>query len=118
MSLAAKLQIKPGQRVRLVNAPRDFSLDAETATGADADGVLVFVANTGELAEHQAPALEHARADRLAWIAYPKAGQLHTDLNRDILWQLLADRGVRPVRQVALDETWSALRFRRADDSG
>jgi hypothetical protein len=52
--------------------------------------------------------------DRLAWIACPKAGKLGTDLNRDILAALVADRGVRPVRQVAIDETWSALRFRPA----
>ena len=50
----------------------------------------------------------------LTWIAYPKAGQLETDLNRDILWELLDGKGVRPVRQVALDDTWSALRFRPA----
>lgn len=112
MSLVTKLQIKPGQRTRVVNAPPGFSLDAETSTGGDADAVLVFVRNSAELAEHEASALEQARADRLAWIAYPKAGQLDTDLNRDILWKLLDGEGVRPVRQVALDDTWSALRFR------
>lgn len=44
--------------------------------------------------------------------AYPKAGQLGTDLNRDILGGALAGEGVQPVRQVAIDEVWSALRFR------
>ena len=61
-----------------------------------------------------APAVEAARGDKLAWIAYPKAGKLGTDLNRDILAALLTERGVQPVRQVAIDETWSALRFRPA----
>jgi hypothetical protein len=60
------------------------------------------------------PALDHAADDRLTWIAYPKAGRLKPDLNRDILWELLDGKGVRPVRQVALDDTWSALRFRPA----
>jgi hypothetical protein len=46
--------------------------------------------------------------------AYPKAGKLGTDLNRDVLAALLAGQGVQPVRQVAIDETWSALRFRPA----
>jgi hypothetical protein len=50
----------------------------------------------------------------LAWIAYPKAGQLGTDLNRDILARSLTGRGVRPVRQVAIDDVGSALRFRLA----
>ena len=48
----------------------------------------------------------------LAWVAYPKGGRLGTDLNRDVLAGLLAERGVRAVRQVSIDETWSALRFR------
>ena len=35
-----------------------------------------------------------------------------TDLNRDTLARHLAPHGIRPVRQVAVDELWSALRFR------
>ena len=57
---------------------------------------------------------EAARRDKLAWIAYPKAGKLGTDLNRDILSAALAVEGVQPVRQIAIDEVWSALRFRPA----
>jgi hypothetical protein len=41
-------------------------------------------------------------------------GRLGTDLNRDVLAALLTERGVQPVRQVAIDETWPALRFRPA----
>ena len=43
-----------------------------------------------------------------------EAGKLGTDLNRDTLAAALAVEGVQPVRQVAIDETWSALRFRPA----
>jgi len=57
---------------------------------------------------------EAAKADRLAWIAYPKASQMGTDLNRDILWKLVKPMGIRPVRQVSVDDTWSAMRFRPA----
>ena len=34
------------------------------------------------------------------------------DLNRDTLWPVLGEYGMRPVSQVAVDEVWSALRFR------
>jgi hypothetical protein len=44
----------------------------------------------------------------------PWGAQLGTDLNRDILRESLADRGVQPVRQIAIDQVWSALRFRPA----
>jgi hypothetical protein len=113
MSLASKLQLKEGETVRLVNAPKDVDLGVKTATSR-ADAVIVFVRNRSELGEHAKVALDHAAEDRLTWIAYPKAGQLDTDLNRDVLWKLLDGKGVRPVRQVALDDTWSALRFRPA----
>ena len=56
-----------------------------------------------------------AHRDRLArpevfWVAYPKANR--ADLNRDTLWPVLGEYGMRPVSQVAVDEVWSALRFR------
>ena len=70
--------------------------------------------------ERAAPLLAAARADRLAWVVYPKGGQRGTDLNRDHLARQLAPHGIRPVRQVAVDDVWSALRFRpgSVDNSG
>lgn len=80
----------------------------------EADAIVALVRHRAELDTVATPAIEAARNGRLAWIAYPKAGQLGTDLNRDILARSLSDRGVQPVRQVAIDEVWSALRFRPA----
>ena len=119
MDVTAKLQIKAGQRVATVAASSDVpavaAADANPpAEPADADAVIAFARNKAELATVAAPAVEAARQDRLAWVAYPKAGKLGTDLNRDILAALLTAEGVQPVRQVAIDETWSALRFRPA----
>lgn len=60
-----------------------------------------------------------AHRDQLArpatfWVAYPKANR--TDINRDSLWPILAEFGMRPVGQVALDDVWSAMRFRALKD--
>jgi len=110
--VAKKLQIKAGSKVRVLNPPPGVELDVDATQAPDAEAVLVFVKNKDELATHATPAVEAGRADRLAWIAYPKSGRLGTDLNRDILWQLLQGEGIRPVRQVSIDDTWSALRFR------
>jgi hypothetical protein len=119
MDVTAKLQIKPGQSVAALagadGVPRVVSPDANPpADPGTADAVVAFARNQAELSSVAAPAVEAARQDRLAWIAYPKAGKLGTDLNRDVLAALLTARGVQPVRQVAIDETWSALRFRPA----
>jgi len=119
MDVTAKLQIKPGQLVAALAGPGEVppvvTPDANPAADpAAADAVVAFARNKAELDSVAAPAIEAARQGRLAWIAYPKAGKLGTDLNRDVLAALLTARGVQPVRQVAIDETWSALRFRPA----
>src|SRR5262245_621266 len=111
--LAKKLNLKDGTKVRVLGKPADVDLDDITTTrAANADAVLAFVSRLADVDTTCAPVFEAAREDRLAWIAYPKAGRLGTDLNRDILWQRLLSRGVQGVRQVALDDTWSAMRFR------
>jgi hypothetical protein len=52
---------------------------------------------------------------KVAVLAAPVGGpELGTDLNRDVLARSLTAAGVQPVRQIAIDEVWSALRFRPA----
>ena len=111
MSLSAKLQLKAGHAVALINPPSGFRLDARTAEHRE-DAVLLFVRDREELERLGESFFRAARDDRLAWLAYPKAGQLETELSRDILREQTKSRGVRPVRQVSIDEVWSALRFR------
>jgi hypothetical protein len=117
MDVAAKLQIKPGTVVATVAAPDDgpdLSGVGQAGQPADAQAVIAFVRSSADLPEVAQAAIDAARADKLAWIAYPKAGQLGTDLNRDRLAAAMTAHRVQPVRQVALDEIWSALRFRPA----
>jgi hypothetical protein len=119
VELARKLQMKPDCRVAVLGAPAglDLALPAGVTTvddAARADVVVAFVVAGDELDSSAAPAVTAAREDRLAWIAYPKAGQLGTELNRDRLAAAARERGVQPVRQVSIDDVWSALRFRPA----
>ncbi|MGW2747343.1 hypothetical protein [Streptomyces sp. NPDC001450] len=117
MSVISKLQIKPGKSVVVLGKPDDVHLEIDAAgDAASADAVLAFVTNSGDLLGADARAvLAAAQRDALAWVAYPKGGRLGTDLNRDTLAAALSERGVRPVRQIAIDDTWSALRFRPGD---
>ncbi len=117
MSVAVKLQLRPCSTVAVLGIPESVELqlpeDAHiSAEPASADAVIAL--DTTVLDAAAAPAIVAAREDRLAWIAYPKAGKLGTDLNRDILARLAEKRGAQPVRQIAIDDTWSALRFRPA----
>ena len=58
-----------------------------------------------------------AAGDAVVWFAYPKgtSKRYTCDFNRDTGWQVLGAAGFEAVRQVAIDEDWSALRFRRAE---
>jgi len=117
MSVASKLQIKAGQGVAVLRQPAGVSLelapDDLMDDPASADAVVVFVTGSEDLSSPDVEAaVDAGRRDGLAWVAYPKAGRLGTDINRDSLAARLSERGVRPVRQISIDATWSALRFR------
>lgn len=119
MTVASKLQIKPGQSVCVIGRPQDARLDlgqdpelAQDPTKSDA--VIVYCTTSADLEQLSEPLLAAAGRDALTWVAYPKSGQLGTDLNRDTLAALLQPHGVRPVRQIAIDDVWSALRLRPA----
>ncbi|GAB3392521.1 hypothetical protein GCM10027568_19920 [Humibacter soli] len=116
MDVARKLQLKPGVTVAVLGAPSgvDLGLDADAMVGdaARADAVIAFVTDSSAIDSVARPAIAAALEERLAWIAYPKAGQLGTDLNRDSLAARVIALGGRPVRQVSIDDVWSALRFR------
>jgi hypothetical protein len=76
----------------------------------DATTALVFAEDAAALRT-----ILDANKDELArpesfWVAYPKANR--SDINRDTLWPIVAEYGLRPVTQVAIDDIWSALRFR------
>jgi hypothetical protein len=128
-SLAKKLGVKPGQCLLLLHAPSGYRerlgplLDgvelveaAEDAPSGAFDAVHLFVGGKAEL-DRLAPgalaALAALRPGGLLWIAYPKkSAKTGTDISRDEGWDTIAAAGLRPVTQIAIDETWSALRFR------
>jgi hypothetical protein len=116
MDLAAKLQLKSGQSLETVLLPETITSDLADVAPIDAGdlepALVVFVVDRTTLQAQLAQIVAAATRDRLTWVAYPKAGQLGTDLNRDSLAALLGASGVEPVRQIAIDDVWSALRFR------
>ena len=120
MSVARKLQVPAASTVAVLGRPSGVDLEvasdclvlSDPADAATAPVVISFVVHADDLVDVAGPAIAAAREDRLAWIAYPKSRQLGSDLNRDILVELVRDHGVQPVRAVSIDSVWSALRFR------
>ncbi len=124
--LLKKLNHKAGMPVTVLGAPPEVApvVDAWSAEtkvkrrlGHNEAFVLAFVRTSAGLAE-RAPKVAGALAgDGILWLAYPKktSKRYQSDLSRDDSWQPLGDLGMEPVRQVAIDLDWSAVRFRRAE---
>lgn len=117
-TLDAKLQLKPGQSIALVGEGPALGIAATAAEPDNADAVLAFALNRSELRSRFAVLAQTAGRGGLAWVAYPKGRQLGTDLNRDIIGELAPSAGMEPVRQVSLDDTWSALRLKVISSRG
>src|SRR5438105_9251903 len=111
--LAKKLNLKKDMKVRVLAKPVDVDLPGVAITqSAKAEGIVAFVRTIADVDENAGPVVDAAKDDRIAWLVYPKAGQLNTDLNRDVLWQHMLKKGVQGVRQIAISRVWSAMRFR------
>ncbi len=121
-SLSKKFQLKAGQSLMLVNPPAGFQnylASEEIGVAKQSDAVLIFTNSLAEVEQVVPPALQSVSEEALVWVAYPKrASGVRTDVNRDKLWKALKQTGWQPVRQIALDTVWSALRFRPAGKVG
>lgn len=124
-NLMQKLQLKPGHRLALFSPPQGMlenlasemeQVEVSTDSAGQPEGVLAFVRMKEELLALAPVVFRAVKSGGLVWISYPKGGSgVETDLNRDLLWAALEQSGWRPVRNVAIDEVWSALRFRPAE---
>lgn len=120
IELLHKLQIKAGTKLWLINVPREMA--EEITAGAEVelvhgdsyyDGVVAFFGAPSEVETVVPRILAELPPDGLLWVAYRKgAAGKSVGLTRDMGWEPLERAGLRPVRQIALDDEWSALRFR------
>jgi len=119
-TLADKLQIKPGARfwtpdaeLRKLIGPLPDGVQLVDGPG-QATIALVFVNDAASTREILDSHRDQLTTPGIFWVAYPKANR--TDINRDTLWPILGEYGLRPNSQVAIDDVWSALRFRPLKD--
>jgi hypothetical protein len=119
--LKKKLQIRPGHRIRIFDGPPGFAAQLQRLPeGACAsigrgpfDVVLAFAKDQAQLREAAPRAVKAAKSQGILWLCYPKkTSPLASDLQRESLWPALKAFNWLPVSQVAIDETWSALRFK------
>jgi hypothetical protein len=121
-ALAKKLQVKPGKHWLLFNAPANYLAFLEPLpegatvsyeANGNFDGVQLFVKNSAELAENLKVVVPILRPDTILWIIYPKKSSgIKTDLEMMSSWDEPAKYGLGGVSAAAVNETWTALRFR------
>lgn len=124
--LATKLLLKPGQRVAVVNAPEGYvegmgplpgGVQISESLQGTYDVVQIFLRDKAAVDRHAPAAIAATNPGGVLWLSYPKkTGAIKTDITRDHGWETVYAAGWRPVTQIALDETWSALRFRPTED--
>lgn len=128
--LAKRMNLKAGMRALLLNDPAGIEgplraalgdgLVSEWAGGAGgaADAVLFFAADSSELATVYAAARPALGPASMLWVMYPKKSSgVKSDLTRDEGWQTIVADGWQGVRQISVDDTWSAVRYKQVADA-
>lgn len=124
----SKLNYKGQRRILVLNAPESFRnnldemltltvIDEEIVAGHIYEFVLAFVERAETVQKYAEKLNDILIGDAVVWFAYPKksSARYKTNITRDTGWQPLGDAGFETVRQVAIDDDWSALRFRNVD---
>jgi hypothetical protein len=126
-SVFGKLNLKDQQEILVLNAPESFERELATLKGVAVirelkkarvtTFSLAFVITQKDLDSIAPTIARKAEGDSIVWFAYPKgtSKKFKSQINRDNGWKVLGAEGFEPVRMVAIDEDWSALRFRRVE---
>ena len=127
LSTFDKLNLKNHAQIVVLNAPASFEPELASLRGVailrdgrDAQTIdfsLAFVTKQKEVDTFAKTIAKKAKGDAIVWFAYPKGSskKYRCEFNRDTGWTELGKSGFEPVRMVAIDEDWSALRFRRVE---
>jgi hypothetical protein len=123
-----KLNYKGQTKIHVWNAPASFqpilkSLEDDVQVKTSLNGknevefFIGFADKQAVLNEMMDQLASKLGVDATMWFCYPKgSSKLYTcDFNRDTGWSKAGAYGWEPVRQVAIDADWSALRFRQVE---
>ncbi len=115
-----KLRLDSDKQLLIVNAPESylsllagFNYDTEPKAEEIYDFVQVFAVQQAKLETLMQSVSKAGKFDCVFWACYPKGtGKIKSDIKRETVWTAFDLIGLQAVSQVAIDETWSALRGR------
>ncbi len=124
-TLFKKLNYKLQNPIHLINYPLEFvqekmemqnfvTYKSEIKEGEPVIFILVFVKSKIEINDCFTAFHTLLIEDAVVWFAFPKgtSKKYKTAISRDKGWDLLTENNFETVRAIAIDEDWSALRFR------
>ena len=126
-SIFEKLNLGNRQEIVVLHAPESFkpelarlpviTIHHHLESVAEAGFWLAFVTRKSEVEKLAPEIARRAKGDAIVWFAYPKgtSKKYTCDFNRDTGWASLRKLGFDSVRAVAIDEDWTAIRFRRKE---
>jgi len=126
-TLFEKLNLRNHREILVLRAPESFepelarlpvmTIHRHLESVAEIRFSLAFVTRQNEVDALTGQVAKLAKGDAAIWFAYPKgtSKKLKCDFNRDTGWDALKAAGFDTVRAIAIDEDWTALRFRRAE---
>jgi hypothetical protein len=124
-ALFKKLNLGTHAVIHVLNAPQSFEPELALLRGVTvkrsvsgaAAFAMAFVITQAELDAASSKLAAACEGDAIVWMVYPKgtSRRYRCEFNRDSGWPVLGAAGFEPVRMVAVDEDWSALRFRRVE---
>lgn len=120
-SLVAKLGIKAGFRLIILNPPENYEqtlgllppdVRVEDVLTGSFDFIHFFCQEKPALAE-AFPTLKQALVNNgMLWISWPKkSAKIKTDLTENVVREIGLHNGLVDVKVAAVDETWSGLKF-------
>jgi hypothetical protein len=123
--LFKKLNLADHTVIHVLNAPPSFAPQLAALAGVTVKRTvsgpsgfaMAFVITQAELDAASHALAKACSGDAVLWMVYPKGSskKYRCEFNRDSGWAVLGAAGFEPVRMVAVDEDWSALRFRRVE---
>ena len=124
-NILKKMRYGNQERIAVLNAPEVFrervagllpgvQIDTEINARYLYDFMIAFTPEPEDIRKLAPACIHNLSDDGKLWMAYQKGGSTKdtSGVNRDRGWNTVEESGYRRVSQVAIDEQWSALRFR------
>jgi hypothetical protein len=126
--LFKKLNFKDHKSILVVNSPKSFEhelsemsnitqIEKKEENATEIEFTLCFATKQIEIDSFITAVNPKILGDAVIWLCYPKGTSKNykCDFNRDTGWKIVGELGLESVRMVAIDEDWSALRFRKVE---